>query len=156
MKARNILTTALIFAAMGLNAKVKLPSLIGDNMILQQQTSVNLWGEASPNATVKVIPSWNNKEYSCKANKKGEWILKVETPQAGYTPYSVTFDDGEKTIINNVLVGEVWLASGQSNMEMPLKGFSGCCIMNGIEDIAYSAENKGVRMFTVQIGRAHV
>ena len=77
MKARNILTTALIFAAMGLNAKVKLPSLIGDNMILQQQTSVNLWGEASPNATIKVIPSWNNKEYSCKANKKGEWILKV-------------------------------------------------------------------------------
>jgi len=149
MKARNILTTALIFAAMGLNAKVKLPSLIGDNMILQQQTSVNLWGEASPNATVKVIPSWNNKEYSCKANNKGEWILKVETPEAGYTPYSVTFDDGEKTIINNVLVGEVWLASGQSNMEMPLKGFGGCCIMNGIEDIAYSAENKGVRMFTV-------
>lgn len=149
MKAKNIFTAALLFAAMGLNAKVKLPSLIGDNMILQQQTSVNLWGEATPNATVKVTPSWNGKEYTCKANKKGEWMLKVETPQAGYTPYTLTFDDGEKTQIGNVLVGEVWLASGQSNMEMPLKGFGGCCIMNGIEDIAYSAENKGVRMFTV-------
>ena len=149
MKAKNILTAALLFAAMGLNAKVKLPSLIGENMILQQQTSVNLWGEATPNATVKVTPSWNGKEYTCKANKKGEWMLKVETPQAGYTPYTLTFDDGEKTQIGNVLVGEVWLASGQSNMEMPLKGFGGCCIMNGIEDIAYSAENKGVRMFTV-------
>lgn len=51
--------------------------------------------------------------------------------------------------MTNVLIGEVWLASGQSNMEMPLKGFAGCCIMNGVDDIIASAENKGVRMFTV-------
>ncbi len=149
MKAKNILATALLLSAMSLQAKVNLHNLIGDNMILQQQTSVNLWGKATPNATVKVTPSWDGKEYTCKADKQGQWILKVKTPQAGYTPYSITFDDGEKTEINNVLIGEVWLASGQSNMEMPLKGFGGCCIMNGMDDIAYSAENKGVRMFTV-------
>lgn len=51
--------------------------------------------------------------------------------------------------MKNILIGEVWLASGQSNMEMPLKGFAGCCIMNGADDIIVSAENKGVRMFTV-------
>ena len=76
-------------------------------------------------------------------------LLAVETPAAGYTPYEITFDDGEKTTLKNILIGEVWLASGQSNMEMPLKGFAGCCIMNGADDIIASAENKGVRMFTV-------
>ena len=55
----------------------------------------------------------------------------------------------KKTTLKNILIGEVWLASGQSNMEMPLKGFAGCCIMNGADDIIVSAENKGVRMFTV-------
>lgn len=149
MNTRKLLTTALIAISMGLNAKVKPSALIGDNMILQQQTEVNLWGEASPDASIVVTPSWDGQSYTCKADKKGQWILKVKTPEGGYTPYEITIDDGEKLTLKNILIGEVWLASGQSNMEMPLKGFGGCCIMNGMEEIAYSAENKGVRMFTV-------
>ena len=80
---------------------------------------------------------------TCRADKDGGWTLAVETPAAGYTPYEITFDDGEKTTLKNILIGEVWLASGQSNMEMPPKGFAGCCIMNGADDIIVSAENKG-------------
>lgn len=149
MKIKGIWVITMLMSATLLNAKIKLPNLIGDNMILQQQTDVKLWGEATPNSSIKIIPSWSGKEYTCKSDKQGKWLLKVQTPAAGYTPYEISFDDGEKISIKNVLIGEVWLASGQSNMEMPLKGFGGCCIMDGINDIAYASENKGVRMFTV-------
>ena len=139
----------LLCCAVSLGAKVKLPTLIGDNMILQQQAEVKLWGNASPKADVRVTPSWSGKTTTCRADKDGRWLLTVKTPQGGYTPYEITFDDGEKTTVKNVLVGEVWLSSGQSNMEMPMKGFGGCCIKDGADDIIASAENKGVRMFTV-------
>ena len=148
MKSK-VLALILLCGAASLGAKVKLPALVGDNMILQQQTEVKLWGTAAPEAEVRVTPSWNGQTMTCRADKDGGWTLAVETPAAGYTPYEITFDDGEKTTLKNILIGEVWLASGQSNMEMPLKGFAGCCIMNGADDIIVSAENKGVRMFTV-------
>ena len=148
MKSKT-LALILLCCAASLGAKVKLPALVGDNMILQQQTEVKLWGTAAPEAEVRVTPSWNGQTMTCRADKDGRWLLAVETPAAGYTPYEITFDDGEKTTLKNILIGEVWLASGQSNMEMPLKGFAGCCIMNGADDIIASAENKGVRMFTV-------
>ena len=148
MKSK-VLALILLCGAASLGAKVKLPALVGDNMILQQQTEVKLWGTAAPKAEVRVTPSWNGQTTTCRADKDGRWLLAVKTPAAGYTPYEITFDDGEKTTLKNILIGEVWLASGQSNMEMPLKGFAGCCIMNGADDIIVSAENKGVRMFTV-------
>lgn len=148
MKSK-VLALILLCGAASLGAKVKLPALVGDNMILQQQTEVKLWGTAAPKAEVRVTPSWNGQTMTCRADKDGGWTLAVETPAAGYTPYEITFDDGEKTTLKNILIGEVWLASGQSNMEMPLKGFAGCCIMNGADDIIASAENRGVRMFTV-------
>ncbi len=148
MKSKT-LALILLCCAASLGAKVKLPALVGDNMILQQQTEVKLWGTAAPKAEVRVTPSWNGQTTTCRADKDGRWLLAVKTPAAGYTPYEITFDDGEKTTLKNILIGEVWLASGQSNMEMPLKGFAGCCIMNGADDIIASAENRGVRMFTV-------
>lgn len=146
---RKLSAIVLWLCAVSLSAAVKLPALIGDNMILQQQTEVRLWGTAAPKAEVRVTPSWSGQTLTCRAGKDGKWLLGVETPAAGYTPYEITFDDGEKTTVKNVLVGEVWLASGQSNMEMPLKGFGGCCVMDGADDIIAAAENKGVRMFTL-------
>lgn len=148
MKSKT-LALILLCCAVSLGAKVKLPALVGDDMILQQQTEVKLWGTAAPKAEVRVTPSWNGQTTTCRADKDGRWLLAVKTPAAGYTPYEITFDDGEKTTLKNILIGEVWLASGQSNMEMPLKGFGGCCIMNGVDDIIASAENTSVRMFTV-------
>ena len=148
MKTRT-LALLLLCCAASLGAKVKLPTLVGDNMILQQQTEVKLWGSANPRAEVRVTPSWSGKTATCRADKDGRWLLTLPTPKGGYTPYNITFDDGEKTTVSNVLVGEVWLASGQSNMEMPLKGFAGCCVENGVDDMIAAAGNKGVRMFTV-------
>lgn len=103
-------------------AKVKLPSVLADNMVLQQQTDVKLWGQAQAKATLTVKTSWNNKTYKAVADNKGLWELQIPTPQAG-GPYEITFNDGEPFTLKNVLIGEVWFCSGQSNMEMPMGGF---------------------------------
>ncbi len=87
-----------------------------------------LWGWADPGRTVTVIPSWSGgKVYKAKADgKTGRWEVSVATPAASFTPQSVSFDDGKVPAkIDNVLIGEVWFCSGQSNMEMPLRGFPG-------------------------------
>lgn len=139
----------LLCCAASLGAKVKLPALVGDNMVLQQQTEARLWGTALPGTEVRVTASWNGRTVVGRTNDDGNWLVTVTTPEAGYTPYEITFDDGEPLTVKNVLIGEVWLGSGQSNMEMPLKGFPGCCIMNSARDIVEASSSKGVRMFTV-------
>ncbi|MDE6348349.1 MAG: sialate O-acetylesterase [Bacteroides sp.] len=155
MKSK-ILALILLCCATSLAAKVKLPSLIGDNMVLQQQTEVRLWGTATPKAEIRVTPSWSGQPTVCRADKEGNWQLALLTPEAGYTPYEITFDDGEKTTLKNVLVGEVWLAAGQSNMQMPLKGFGGCCVQNGIETaISAATAAPGVRMFNVPMRQSY-
>ena len=149
MRRTTLLGILLLAGVLMIQAKVKLPSLICDNMVLQQQTDVTLWGSARPGAKVRVTPSWDGKVYTAQADKQGNWKLRVATPAAGYTPYDIRFDDGEAVTVSNVLVGEVWLASGQSNMEMPLKGFGGCCVEGGMAEAIASSQVKGVRMFTV-------
>ena len=119
MKKRISLFMALIALGIGAQAKVRLPHLISDNMVLQQQTDARLWGWAEPGKTVKVTTSWSDQVATVKADKNGEWLVKVKTPKASYEPLSITFDDGEQLTVNNVLSGEVWVCAGQSNMEMP-------------------------------------
>jgi len=123
MKSK-VLALILLCGAASLGAKVKLPALVGDNMILQQQTEVKLWGTAAPEAEVRVTPSWNGQTMTCRADKDGGWTLAVETPAAGYTPYEITFDDGEKTTLKNILIGEVWLASGFVSYSKSSQGFT--------------------------------
>ena len=104
------------------NAEVKLPAFFSDGMVMQQQTRANLWGTATPNASVKITTSWDKQTYKITADAKGAWKLALSTPSAG-GPYTITFDDGKLTEIRDILMGELWLCSGQSNMEMPMKGF---------------------------------
>ena len=128
-------------------AEVKLPAIFGENMVLQQQTDVAIWGAASKNSTVKVITSWNKKSYSVKAGSDGKWSLKVSTPAAG-GPYEVTVSEGNTLKFKNVMIGEVWVCSGQSNMEMPMKGYMNQPILGSNEAIATSS-NPMIRLFTV-------
>lgn len=130
-----------------LNAEVKLPSIFSDNMVLQQQTDVAFWGKAAANANVSVRTSWNGKSYNTRADKDGNWKLKVSTPVAG-GPYNVTVSDGKALTLKNVLIGEVWVCSGQSNMEMPMKGYRNQPIIGANEIIATSSGNS-IRMITV-------
>ena len=92
---------AFLFLSVNAEAKVKLPSVLADNMVLQQQTDVKLWGQAQAKATLTVKTSWNNKTYKAIADNKGQCELQIPTPQAG-GPYEITFNDGEPLTLKNV------------------------------------------------------
>lgn len=111
----------MLVALVSVDAKVEPASLFSDNMVLQQQTDAAIWGKARPDAKVAITPSWSGKKVVVKADTDGKWFARVATPSAG-GPYELKFDDGEKTILKNILIGEVWICSGQSNMAMPMKG----------------------------------
>ena len=143
-----IVLIVVLMTAMGMSAKVKLPHVLSDGMVLQQQAEVKLWGTAQEGSNVKVTTSWNNKEYVVKADAVGKWSVRVATPEAGHTPYNIVFDDGEKTTLGNVLIGEVWLCSGQSNMDMRIGGRYGDPVIGALEAVA-TAANPAIRMFTV-------
>jgi len=136
----------LVFAS-ALRAEVKLASIFGDNMVLQQQADVAVWGKARANATVNIITSWNNRTYSTRADGEGVWKVKVATPAAG-GPYTVTINDGKPVTLRNIMIGEVWVCSGQSNMEMPMKGFMNQPVSGSNEFIA-AASNNLIRLITV-------
>ena len=105
-----------------IGAKVKLPALFTNNMVLQQQSDVPFWGDATPNKKVKITTSWNGKVYNTLATSTGKWKVNVSTPAYG-GPFNIEISDGSKLKLENVLIGEVWICSGQSNMEMPLAGW---------------------------------
>ena len=131
MNRRILFLAVLAIMSWGMQAKVKLPHLISDNMVIQQQTDVRLWGWTKPGKKVVVTTSWTEHRSETKADKQGRWLLTVKSPKASYTPLSITFDDGDGVVtINNVLAGEVWVCAGQSNMEMPVKGFGQCPVEN--------------------------
>ena len=144
MNKKFLAMAALALITTGAQAKVKLPHILGDNMILQQNTEASLWGWDKPGTTVEVTTSWSGQKYSAKTGKDGKWAIKVQTPKASYTPLSITFDDGEKTTLNNVLAGEVWVCAGQSNMEMPVKGFGNCPVEGYNKAVLEANQYKGV------------
>ena len=132
-------------------AQVKLPALISDGMMLQQQTEVKLWGWCAPNSEVSVTPSWEGATAAqTLSDNDGRWTVRLQTPVGGFDTYEISFcQGGQETRVTNVMVGEVWLASGQSNMEMPLEGFDGCCIQDGLDAAIGAADQEGVRFFVV-------
>lgn len=116
-------TVAFILLCISAGAAVRLPHIIGNDMVLQRNSDVRLWGWAGAGKNVRVRTSWNNARYSVKAGSDGFWELTVRTGDAG-GPYEITLSDGEEMKLTGVLLGEVWICSGQSNMEMPVCGFS--------------------------------
>lgn len=141
-----LITLIFIVAYFTSFCKVKLPSIINNNMVLQQQSNVALWGTSTKNSKIVIVTSWNKKEYVFNADSNGDWITKVATPLAG-GPYQISISDGDKTVLDNVLIGEVWVCSGQSNMEMPLRGNSSP-ILNASEIILH-ADNPNLRLYRV-------
>lgn len=129
-----------------LQAKVVLPSVFTDNMVLQQKTDITFYGDATKNKQLTVKTGWNGKEYYTEADGQGKWSLKIPTPAAG-GPYEITFSDGKKLQLKNVMIGEVWFCSGQSNMEMPVAGWGK--VMNYEQEIAEAAY-PAIRLFQVK------
>ena len=142
------ITMVITFSVNQTFAEVKLPSIFCDNMVMQQQTQAAIWGSANKNSSVSVITSWNGKSYSTKTSADGTWKLKVFTPKAG-GPYEISISDGKALKLKNVLIGEVWVCSGQSNMEMPVKGFKNQPVIGSADAIAFSS-NPNIRLFSVK------
>lgn len=130
------------------SAKIILPGLLNNGMVLQQQSKVALWGRTDANTTVRIITSWNTKTYTAKADALGKWKVMVTTPKAS-GPYEISFDDGEKITLSNILIGEVWICSGQSNMEMTFKGF-GPTTQPVLNQPGEEANIPNLRLFTVK------
>ncbi|MFD1628251.1 sialate O-acetylesterase [Pseudopedobacter beijingensis] len=99
-------------------SQINLPSFFTDNMILQRNSEVNFWGWGNRGGEVTVIPSWSNEVIKVKSTAHGRFNAKLKTPEAG-GPYEITITFGQyKKVIKNILIGEVWLCSGQSNMQL--------------------------------------
>ena len=128
-------------------AQIVLPACFNDNMVLQQQTMVNLWGAQTPGKSFTIITSWNDKTYKVIGGADGNWKIRVSTPTYG-GPYTITFNDGNITILKNILIGEVWVCSGQSNMEMPLTGFYGD-VLNLRYELADATNYPEIRMLKI-------
>ena len=136
-------------------AKVTLPALVGDNMVLQQQSDVKIWGWSEPGASVKITTSWGSKG-SVKSDNDGNWYFTVTTPAASYTSHTITVSDGEPVVLKNILIGEVWLCSGQSNMEMTFTGYWGSPVIGANQAIEESVLYPNLRLFTVEKNSATV
>ena len=150
MKRIALIVLALSAAAMPLGARVSLPSFFCDHMVLQQQTEAPLWGKASPGATVTVTGSWDGRSVSARAGSDGSWRLAIPTPEAG-GPYVIRITENaahktavEALVLKDVLIGEVWLCGGQSNMEMPVKGFGNCPVKGYNKAVLTANQYKGV------------
>jgi len=149
MKKILIIASLLMLTGIGMQAKVTLPSVISDNMVLQQQTEAAIWGTTDSGKKVTVTTGWDGAAYTARPDKSGKWLLRVKTPAAG-GPYTITISDGETLTLNNVLIGEVWFCSGQSNMEMPVKGYMSQPAKGAAEVLANAKASRQLRICNIR------
>ena len=153
MKKILFAATLTVISCLGLKAQqsIILPDLLQGEIVLQQQTDARIWGKAAPGAQITVNTSWNGRDYRVKAGADSLWSVKVRTPEASYTPYDIKIASGrEQVVLQEVLIGDVWICGGQSNMAMPIKGMFNCTVDAAAETIMRSAKNKGLRYVTVE------
>ena len=117
-------------------------------MVLQQQTECHIWGWAEPGKKIMVLTSWDKKSHSTSAHWDGRFEVVIKTPKAG-GPYSIWFRDGDTVQLSNVMIGEVWICSGQSNMEMQMKGFKQQPVEGTTEELLRCKDSQ-LRLFTVK------
>ena len=123
MKKQILVLIAALFAASAF-AEIKMPAIFGNNMMFQQQKPINIWGTAKPNSQVKVM--FNFKHTTATADKDGNWKMSLPAEPASFSPKALTvFEDNLPCrVIQNILVGEIWLAGGQSNMAFRVRNSS--------------------------------
>lgn len=149
---KKILFSFLVFSialvAQTKQNQIVVPAIFSDNMVLQQKSDVTFWGRAETKAKINLTASWGKKAKTI-AKDDNTWIVKIKTPKAG-GPYEVKLTIGDSTITyKNVLIGEVWLCSGQSNMEMPLAGWPPKDTIHDATKEIPNANYSNLRLFTV-------
>lgn len=151
MKLIRLLPLLAVFLTLPLQstfAEVRLPAIVSSNMVLQRNTTVVLWGWADAKEKISIKPSWLDKELTVTADNKGNWSVDVKTSNSKEAQ-NITIK-GKRTFIllENILFGEVWICSGQSNMQQPVKGYGGQPTFGAAMAVA-NASNPNLRLFTV-------
>ncbi len=131
----------LILTSISLHAQIRLPKLISDGAILQRDTELKIWGWATPNEVVEI--KFKKYIYKTKADPNGDWSLILPKQKAG-GPFKMVLEGKNKITINNILIGEVWLCSGQSNMELTMKR-----LRDQYPEEIKNSKNKEIRQFLV-------
>src|SRR4026208_122395 len=127
MRSLLLIIILFLFFSLGSFAQVRLPAIISSGMVLQQNDSATLWGWGNPSEKILVTTSWNNRADTATVNNRANWKIRVKTPSAG-GPYTISLKGNINSIeLSDVMIGEVWVCSGQSNMERSY--------WNGLEDI---------------------
>ena len=143
-----LIATALLLFTETIYAEVKLPAIVSSNMVLQRDTTVMLWGWADANEKISIEVSWLNTPLNIEANKEGDWKVEVQTTTSK-DPQTIQIKSKTSHIeLNNILFGEVWLCSGQSNMYQPIEGYTGQPTY-GSNMATTKANNPNLRLFTV-------
>ena len=140
---------ALLFSST-LQAAVRLPQIISDHAVLQRNAPIHIWGWAAPDAHLTIV--FDKQSRSAVADEAGEWSAWL-MPEAAGGPYTLTVEGDGTLTRSDILVGDVWLASGQSNMEFPLKGFTTAAMNNGAQEIA-NANHPRIRLLHVPLAGA--
>jgi len=149
---KKVLVILIVLGAnLSATGQVKLPALVGDNMVLQQNIKVNLWGWASPNEKINIQLGWQNTPVQITANQDGTWKIAVNTPQASEKAYTIVIEATNNIMLHNVLIGEVWICSGQSNMYFPVGKEEGTWKtgVKNYEEELKNATYPNIRIFTV-------
>lgn len=133
----------LFFITNLVTANITLPNIFSNNMVLQRNSDVKIWGWGSPKEEITIITSWDNHQYKTAPNNEANWNLTIKTPEAG-GPFEITIKGYNQITLKNILIGEVWLCSGQSNMEMS----ASWGIKNGDEETKL-ANHPNIRFFSV-------
>lgn len=141
-------TIFLLFIVGIIQAEVKLPAIVSSNMVLQRNTTVKLWGWANPNEHISITTSWLHDDLHLQANSTGNWSVLVATTNSKEPQIITIKSKASNIVLDNILFGEVWLCSGQSNMQQPLKGYVGQPTFGGNLASAKS-NNFNLRLFTV-------
>src|SRR5258708_1866113 len=137
------LLAGILFGFLCSRANVRLPNVLSSNMVLQQKSQVKLWGWCEPGEKIRIVASWDDKVDSVKGTRDGHWMITLPTPAAG-GPYTITIKGWNTIVLENILLGEVWICSGQSNMEM--------CETWGLPDVKAelaTCYNNNIRFFHV-------
>lgn len=138
-----MITISLVAGLTAVKASIRLPALVGSNMVLQQNALVRIWGWAEPSEKVVIYTSWNNQYDSTITTRDANWEIFIKTPKGG-GPYTICLKGQNSILLENIGIGEVWLCSGQSNMEFGYRHG-----IRSINDELADASKFNIRFFSV-------
>lgn len=131
------------------SATIKLHNTIGNHMVLQQESATIIKGKANPGEKITLKCSWEKKNFKTHCETDSTWSIKLQTPKGSFNKEWISLDGENHILLDDILIGDVWLCSGQSNMEMPLKGFPSQPVENSLELIMDSYQYKNLRLFEI-------